>query len=298
MGIGTVISYCTNDWRFLSLCIEEVKRFSSQVIVVVCDHLFDGTPENRMLLEWSYAQHPDCLFIEFAYDPKQPYGLYCPVKVEDEDWAHYWHSTGRYIGYHYLDEAIETVLFVDVDEIYDGKRFQEWIEGFDYRSYEAIRFVSYYYFREAKYRALSWLPLSLLIRKDAILPELLLDLWERQGIFESLAGSKMMQAVGLDGQPLLHHYSWVRTKEEMLIKARAWGHRHERNWRALIEEEFSHPFRGTEAFYGMRYEEVKSWRDPLSVEAPSLLERPTIRENVLQINRPAFLRDTILKKKP
>jgi hypothetical protein len=298
MTIGTVISYCTNDWRFLNLCIEEARRFSSQVIVVVCDHFFDGTPEDRALLEWSYAQHPDCLFLEFTYDPEQPYGLYCPVRPGEEDWAHYWHSTGRYIGYHYLDEAIETVLFADVDEIYDGNRFQEWLENFDYRSYEAIRFASYYYFREAKYRALSWLPLSLLARKEAILPELLLDLRERQGVFEGLAGQKMMQAVGLDGQPLLHHYSWVKTKEEMLIKARTWGHRHERDWIGLIEEEFSHPFNGTEAFYGMHYEEVESWRDPLAAETPLFLERSKNRNNVLQIDRPAFLRETILKKKP
>src|SRR5690348_5600122 len=96
----TIINYCTHDYRFLQACIEEAKLISSQVIVAVCDHFFDGTPENRALLRQSYQEHPDCLFVEFAYDPSKPYGLYCPYKPTDEDWAHYWHSTARYVAAH------------------------------------------------------------------------------------------------------------------------------------------------------------------------------------------------------
>jgi hypothetical protein len=283
------------------MCIEEARVFSSQVIVVVADHFFNGEPENRLLLDLAYRKHPDCLFVEFTYSEKEPYGLYCPVLPSDADWAHYWHSTSRYIGFHFLEEEIETVLFADADEIHDGRRLLEWLDGFEYRSYDAFRLAGYMYFRSARYRALSWLPISLLVRKESIAPEILLDLWERQGIFEGLAGKKMKQAVGLDGKPLVHHFSWVRTREEMLFKTRSWGHRHDENWSELIEKEFSLPFRGVDSFYGLHYEEVDPWRDPLDCDflgcEPSLPLDDDL-ENVVRIDPKSFFKFTILKKKP
>jgi hypothetical protein len=44
--------------------------------------------------------------------------------------------------------------------------------------------------------------------------------------------------------PMIHHYSWVRTKEQMLQKVKAWGHNADKDWVSLIEEEFSRPFNG------------------------------------------------------
>src|SRR5689334_2116292 len=69
--LGTVISYCTNDFRFIGKCIEEARRFSHSIVVAVADHFFDGVPENRALLNATYQAHPDCLFVEFAYLPTQ-----------------------------------------------------------------------------------------------------------------------------------------------------------------------------------------------------------------------------------
>lgn len=44
--VATVINYCTNDYKFIGYCIAEAGAFSAQVIVPVCDHFLDGTPEN------------------------------------------------------------------------------------------------------------------------------------------------------------------------------------------------------------------------------------------------------------
>ena len=66
-SIDTVISYCSNDFRFIDKCIEEAKLFSQKIVIAVCDHFFDGTEERRDLLEHTYARHPDCHFIEFSY---------------------------------------------------------------------------------------------------------------------------------------------------------------------------------------------------------------------------------------
>jgi len=54
-------------------CIAEARTFAKQIVIPVCDHFFDGTPENRALLEQTYSEHPDCIFIEFAYSAKKLY---------------------------------------------------------------------------------------------------------------------------------------------------------------------------------------------------------------------------------
>ena len=287
--IATIINYCTNDFRFLKLCIEEASRFSSQIIVPVCDHFFDGTEENRNLLNHSYEQNQNAEFIEFAYDLDQPYGIHPTVKKDDKDWAHYWHSTSRYVGYHFVRPEIESVLFIDVDEIPDGIRMRKWLEQFNYGEYEAIRFTSYFYFREARFQAKKIIRNPLLMKKSAIEAELLLDLHERKGSFLSVKGAKLEDVSGLDGMPLFHHYSWVKTKEEMLKKVLSWGHRHDKNWEELIEKEFSHEFNGIDSLYGIEYQERKPFCDPLRVEIPTCTAKGNF-DNVRYIDRKSLFK--------
>ena len=51
--IAAIINFCTNDYRFLARSIAETKSFSSQIIVPVCDHFFDGTPETSLALTFN-----------------------------------------------------------------------------------------------------------------------------------------------------------------------------------------------------------------------------------------------------
>jgi hypothetical protein len=257
--IATVINYCTTDHRFLRFCIEEAKKFSEQIIIPVCSHFFNGEPENQALLTLSYQQHPDVQFIEFAYD-KQPYGIYCPLTPSDEDWAHYWHSTARYIGFHYVQKC-DYVLFLDVDEIIEADRFLNWLREFNVVDFKALRFSSYFYFREPSNRAIYQFPLNaLLVEKQAIdSPEIILDVFERKGLYSQIQGPKCSHLKGLDKKPLVHHYSWVRTPEELKRKVLTWGHRHDREWLKLVEGELAEPFTGTDRIHGFKYEKV----DPL-----------------------------------
>ena len=173
--IATIINYCTTDYRFLHYCIEEAKKFSQQIIIPVCSHFFNGEPENRALLQLSYLEHPDVQFVEFSY-AEQPYGMYSPLTPFDEEWAHYWHSTARYVGFHFVHEC-DYVLFLDVDEIVEADRFIKWLQEFNVSDFNALRFSSYFYFREPSNRAIDQFPLNaLLVKKQAIeSPEIILD---------------------------------------------------------------------------------------------------------------------------
>lgn len=261
--IASVISYCTNDYRYLAKCLEEAKKFSHQVLVVTCDHFFSGEPEDRELLDQSYAEHPECEFLELTHTKDHLYNKYINRTPKDNDWMDFWHSTTRYAPFFFLKEAADYVLFLDSDEIIESDKFMKWLDSEEYRKHDAIRWLQYYYFREARYRAKDFQIGGLLAKKSRLRPSLLMDTDDRCGIFQALEGNKR-EGVSLGGIPMVHHYSWVKTKEECLLKSRNWSHHWERDWKAAIEEEFSRDFNGKD-FHDRSYVTVeKAYFDPLT----------------------------------
>jgi hypothetical protein len=275
MTIAAVINYCTNDYRFLTRAIAEVSSFSSQIIVPVCDHFFDGTPENRSLLDRTYAEHPNVLFLEFAYDQKELYTPYVRRSPEDEDWGALWHSTARYLSFLYLDDSIEYLLFLDADEIVEGEKFGEWLRKEDYRKWDALWFFAYCYGFLPSRRASDIQQTALLVKRSSISPLKILNAQERFGLFAGLSGAKWLQIMGLDGKPMIHHYSWARPKKECLKKALTWGKKHLRNWEEWLEK-----------FQEMdEYPEVIPYFDPLSVSLPSVVPEGGCFPNVVRVDR-------------
>ena len=235
--MDSIISYCTNDFRFIGKCIEEAKKFSQNIFIPVCDHFFDGTPENRELLEATYRLHPECKFIEFPYLPDKLYSPYHSIEPDHSDWPAFWAATARYIGLHYADG--EYLFFLDSDEIVEGEKMGQWLDSGEYLKYDAMRLGAYLYALRPTNRATKAVNLPLLAKKSTLAPLTLLNGLERIGAYLSHPGPKRENIVGLDGKPMVHHYSWVRTKEECLQKTRTWSHRGEEDWAEVIEEAFS-----------------------------------------------------------
>ncbi|PWU14215.1 MAG: hypothetical protein C5B45_04875 [Chlamydiae bacterium] len=244
--IGTVINFCSYDFAFLSLCIEAAQEFSSQIIVPVCDHMFSGEKEDPLFLQNIYALFPNVQFIEFPFD------------ISKKDNPHYWHNLSRLIGGFFLKEEIRYALFLDCDEIVDTSSFREWLEHFDYMQYTAIRLANYWYFRSSSYRATTWEDTPLLVRKTRENLQALMHPQERAGMYSSAQPEKKRMCLSLDKKPMVHHFSWVRTKEQMLKKVSNWGHREERDWKHLVEQEFSSSFQGTDFVHGYLFETVDS----------------------------------------
>jgi len=253
-NIAVIINYCTNDYKFFKPCIKEVKKFSQNIIVPIADFFFDGTPENQELLKKTYNESVGIKFIKFEFDPNR-----------NTSNPQYWITFSRWVGFNELkeDEDIEYILFLDIDEIIEGDKFVDWLNNFNYRDYDAILFKSYWYFKEAKFRALTTENQGLLVKKDKITKDLIINIWDRDGIFIHLEGNKIFDVTGLDDEPMVHHYSWVRTKEEMLKKVQTWGHRNDRDWKKLIEEEFAKEFTedSTDFVHGYKFKVVKPYID-------------------------------------
>lgn len=252
--IGSVVNFCSNERRFLKACLDQASLFSKQIVVPVCDHFFDGVPENRALLDEVYEAFPHIQFIEYPF---------IPARIPKKVWkwvtpSSFWHSLSRLIGFHFLKEEIETVLFLDADEIADGKRFSEWLDCSDYQLHMALKLANYWYFREPCYRSVKWEDSVVMAQKKALKGELILRKEERDAIYDSLPGPKRRHVIGVNGEPMFHHYSWVRTEEEMMKKVGSWGHKHDRDWPDLVRKEFSKPFQGTDFIHGYQYQTVDS----------------------------------------
>ena len=245
--IATVINYCTNDYRFIKQCIDAVRPFSKQIIVPVSDHFFDGTLENRELLQKTFDENPGVTFIEYEWDS---------LSGGKDLGPRYWHNMSRIIGVNQTADDIEQVLFLDSDEIMDSTLFTKFVTE-NRLSYDSYKIAAYWYFREPIYRATRLTGPAVLIkrRKIRINP---FSPWEREQMFDLLEGATKLEDATYKGEVMLHHYSWVRTKEQMLKKVQSWGHKGEKNWVELVEEEFSRPFNGKDFVHGFEYKVVEN----------------------------------------
>ena len=250
-NIASVINFCSNDYPFLRSCIEGVSDISSQIIVPVCDHYFDGEKEDLKKLGKIYAEFPQVQFVQFPYDLNRC--LYANHSIS------YWHNLARLMGLYFV--RADTVLFLDADEIFEVEKLKTWVAEFPYSDYDAIRLANYWYFRDSRCRATEWEDTPLLIKREHLTGQLIMQERERAGTFAACAGNKVRMTKGLDGLPMCHHYSWVRTKEQMLRKVRSWGHHWERNWEALVEEEFSRPFNGRDFVHGYTFNQVEPYAE-------------------------------------
>lgn len=251
MKIATIINYCTNDYRFIKNCIDAVLPFSSQVLVPVADHFFDNTPEDLNLIKLSCEENEGAEFLgyEYTHDEKTP-----PIK---------WHNTSRSIGAANLADDIDWVLFLDSDEIVNTELFTKWLADtttLKFNIFDSFKLANYWYWREPIYRAKEIEDSAVLIRRSSIN----IDVNNRYLEREQFQFQNTPRNVMHDDQPMIHHYSWVRTKEQMLRKVKSWSHTHERDWASLVEEEFSRDFNGTCFVKTYEFEKVEAYFNKVS----------------------------------
>jgi hypothetical protein len=239
--LTTIVSYCTNEYRFIRACVASVAPFSRQVIVPVADHFFDGTPEDQALLERTKRENPEASFVSYPWIPGRK--------------PRYWHNYSRAVGTQHLADDVEWVLFLDADEIVDTRPFVEFASTLTTSSADAYTLANYWYFREPTYRATTLEESVVLVRRPLV-DQIDLKAKRERGQF---VGATTPRRVTWRGQPMVHHYSWVRTKAEMLRKVRSWGHRDKKDWVTLVEEEFSRPFNGRCFVHNYQFDVVEDF---------------------------------------
>lgn len=232
------------DLRFLDVNLKQLSKFSSEIIIPICDHYFNGEPEDQALLAETYriaSKYPNCSVHMFAWNG---------IKVNPG----YYHNLSRALGTQVAEN--EWLLFVDADEIVDDE-FEEWFQTIKHTDL-MYWFTCYWYFREPTYQATKFEAAGLLIKKKYC--NWNLDVRsERQQLFNhTLVDGFNFPILSKSNVPMVHHYSWVRSKQHMLKKVKNWGHQHDKSWVELVEEEFSRPFNGTDFVHDYQYNIVNN----------------------------------------
>ena len=150
--ITTILQYSTMDIRFLETNIYQLSKFSDEIIIPICDHFFNGEPENKQLLEETYkitSKYPKCSVYLFEWN-----GI--------NDNPGYYHNLSRYLGTNVANS--EWLLFLDADEIIEDN-FNKWFKTIK-NTNNTYWLTCYWYFREAIYRSTSYEGCGLLIKKE------------------------------------------------------------------------------------------------------------------------------------
>lgn len=242
--ISTILQYSTLDYRFLNANLSRLSRFSNEIIITTCSHFFNGEKENQELLA------------KTAETAKQ----YPNTRVELFEWEgqknnpNYYHNLSRKIGTELSTNR--WLLFLDGDEIVDDN-FWNWFYSVQHLD-QTFWLTCYWYFREPIYRATKTESAGLVIQKKYC--KWNLDTIQERQQFFNLPNFKNgdIELIGHENLPVMHHFSWVRTKDEMLRKVKNWGHKNDKNWIKLVEEEYSRPFNGTDFVHGYNYEVVEN----------------------------------------
>lgn len=244
--ISIVLQYSTVDLRFLKANLTQVSKFSSEIIIPICTHLFNGQLEDEEKLKESYQiieAFPNAKVISFKWN-----NVGKPSR--------YYHNLSRKVG---TDNATnEWVLFIDADEFL-SEEFIPWFKSVKDTD-SSYWFTCYWYFREATNQATQLEGAGLLTKRQYCTWDLDSE-QERQQLFNKLpnfTNGDHSRVLSNTGVPLMHHYSWVRSKEEMLNKVRNWGHTSDKDWVALVEEEFNKSFNGTDFVHGYSYNIVEN----------------------------------------
>ena len=262
--IATIINYCTNDYPFIHHTINQTKKFSKQIIVPYCDHFYDGTPEDQKLLTKTIRQNPSAKFIKFNYDSNATRTLWRGWQfilrwlTQTHVWGpQYWICHARHLGTKHLNKNIKYVLFLDADEVPDGKRFKAWLDTGQYLKFKAIKPANYWYWRTPRHQATTFEDSPLLAKRSVLKKAVFMDHDERNSTYNSIPQPKKRLQLGLDNKPMIHHYGWAKPKANLLKKVQTWGHTKDRNWTKLIQKEYKKPFSGTDFIYHRQYKTVK-----------------------------------------
>lgn len=226
--IEAVILYSTNDNRFFNTCIGNLIQCDIRCHVVTYSHMWNGDIENKDLLSQSISAFSDNELISVYSIDWQP---------GQSPW--YWEALGRYLATNNVSDTSEYVLYIDIDEIINVDEFNRWVDSGEYKNQDCIKLAGYWYWREPIYQ--SGPEYNTVMTRASIAKQLHLEPGGREIYFRC---SPKQYYTDINN-PIIDHYSWVRTKEQMLNKVSNWGHAGDRgDWRSLVEEEFSRPFNG------------------------------------------------------
>jgi hypothetical protein len=221
--IGIVINYCSNERSFLLPIINECLKVTKHIAICYGDKLYDNTPEESdVLLEYCKFKYPSIKFLQYKVDITTPV---TELKGVVRRPTAYWCNLARWLGYSALKTEVDWIMFLDADEIPDGERMHSWLLNTTLDKAYNYKLANYWYFKLPIYQAKTHEDSILLVHKDQLHEDSVFHDDERDGILKVSGLPQKRMVMGLDDKPMIHHYSWVRSKTGIATKLRTWAHR-------------------------------------------------------------------------
>lgn len=246
--IDVVMPYCTLDELFIEKNIEQCLKFANNIFITVSSHLYTGEPENKNKidkLKSFCSPYKNIDILEYQWNN------------HNTSFDFYWNCYSRWIGI----EKCKTdyIMQLDSDEIIDGDMFLEsYSENAEefWTKFQSYALCMYWYYRDFCYRSKTQEQAHIVVSKSVLSKSNVFTKYDRGG-HAVVNNITSMFGVKYKDNSYIHHFSWVRTKDHLLKKVAGWGHRNERKWEDLIEEEFSRPFLGKDCVHGYEFEKVE-----------------------------------------
>lgn len=258
--LGVIVSYSSNERMFLEAQVTQLSALRAEleagkigldIVYSVGSHLFSGDEEI-----------PPSVFLLGTGGIRLTRYTVDPVRVAHE--PRVYHNLARAAGLAALPPQTDWVLFLDADEIPEGRDFGGWfrthLEFLQRQRTLSFKLACYWYFKDPRWRARSLEDSIVLVHRDTLRarPDALQDSRERDGIADAAPGGCMRWLANhLTGNPMFHHFSWVREREHLLRKVLTWGHKHDKvDWHAVVDSiwELDCPGPGGDPIHGYSYD--------------------------------------------
>ncbi len=221
--ISVIINFCSNEAMFLDSILHETAKFSDDIVVSYGSMLYNGEAENTTLIQHYKSMYPNVTFVCYEVDLSLPASAKRGVIHRP---TAYWHNLARWTAVKALKNEDSWVFVIDADEIPDGDKVSEWIrcKCGELRKSHCYKLGTYWYFKTPEYQSQSYEDSILLIHKSHLTEENIFGDLERDYTI-SHSGLKLERMIlGLDGLPMWHHFSFVRSRDGIKKKLLSWGH--------------------------------------------------------------------------
>lgn len=236
-NIRCIILSNVDDFRFLYPSIEQIYDIFKEIIIIVGEQRWTGEDEDMNKinkLKSDFSKYTSVKIMTYKVPDDIIHCVYKSVTP-----AMYWEAHARWMAYSELSAKDGYIVFLDADELIERQKFVDWLNTNEYLKYDGMKLANYWYWMKPTYRSKDYIEDSVvIIRGLSSNPMHLFSNLGRHGIFESVKGCKKRNIM-FRNEPFIHHYSWVRTREQMLNKVKSWGHRDDNvPWVQLVEKEF------------------------------------------------------------
>lgn len=217
--MSVVINYCSSEYCFLDAMITQCMKFTDDIVVSYGSHYYNGTPEQMSHYEFLKATYPHVQFVMYTVDTQLTNAEMRGVHSRRNA---YWHNLARWTGFQALKRK-DWVFFLDVDEIPEGDRVNEFLIHAVLHPDTCYKLANYWYFKAPFHQANAYEDSIVLLHGSRVTEASTFGDGERDHLAASTPVCKR-GVMGMNGTPLFHHYSWVRSKENLMKKLTSWGH--------------------------------------------------------------------------